>query len=107
MAVKQLTIPDLQVKLRELAPLVLLDVREVHEFEFAHIPKSVLIPLRELPQRVHELNPESEIAVICHHGIRSQQAAEYLASVGFQKVWNVKGGIDAWSLIGDTSVPRY
>lgn len=107
MAVKQLTILDLQVKLRGPALLVLLDVREAHEFEFAHITESVLIPLWELPQRVHELNPESEIAVICHHGVRSQQAAEYLTSVGFQKVWNIKGGIDAWSLIGDTSVPRY
>lgn len=107
MTVKQLTIPSLQAKLSEKASFTLLDVREPHEFEFAHIANSTLIPLRELSQRVEELNPDNEIVVICHHGMRSQQAAEHLDMLGFKNVWNVKGGIDAWSLSVDKSVLRY
>lgn len=107
MSVQQLTITALQTKLTQPEPLVLLDVREPQEFDYAHIANSILIPLQQLPQRLHELNAENQIAVICHHGMRSQQAAEYLVSAGFSRIFNVQGGIDAWSLSCDVSVPRY
>jgi rhodanese-related sulfurtransferase len=107
MPVQQLTVTALRAKLSQPEPPALLDVREPREYEYAHIVGSVLIPLQQLPQRLHELNPDCETLVICHHGMRSQQAAEYLAHAGFGKVFNVTGGIDAWSLTCDTNVPRY
>jgi rhodanese-related sulfurtransferase len=81
--------------------------REPHEFEFARIESSVLIPLNRIPQRLGELNPQQEIVVICHHGMRSQQACLYLVNSGFEHVANLTGGIDAWSCDCDSSVLRY
>lgn len=88
-------------------PVVLLDVREQWEYDLAHIEGAKLIPLGELQQRVNELNPESEIIVHCHHGIRSFHATMFLRQLGFAKAQNLAGGIDGWSLRVDPSVPRY
>jgi rhodanese-related sulfurtransferase len=107
MSVQQLAVTALQARLAQQPPLLLLDVREPREFEFASIAGSLLIPLQQLPQRLAELEPMRDIAVICHHGMRSRQAAEYLVAAGFTQVFNVTGGIDAWSLVCDSSVPRY
>ncbi|MEQ1637577.1 MAG: rhodanese-like domain-containing protein [Methylococcales bacterium] len=107
MTVQQLTVTALQAMLAQSEPLVLLDVREPREFDYAQITGSILIPLQQLPQRLNELDSTKAIAVICHHGMRSQQAAEYLVHTGFNQVLNVKGGIDAWSLDCDAGVPRY
>jgi rhodanese-related sulfurtransferase len=86
---------------------ILLDVREPHEFNYVHLPGSLSVPLRTLPQRVHELNPEQEIVVICHHGMRSQQAANFLDSQGFLHVINLSGGIAAWAKYCDPQMPEY
>jgi adenylyltransferase/sulfurtransferase len=86
---------------------LLLDVREPFEFEMARIEGANLIPLGQLPARQHELDREQEIFVICHSGVRSERAAEFLRSAGFAKVSNVAGGIDAWSEEIDPNVPRY
>ncbi len=107
MEILELTATDLQARLAKPESLTLLDVREPQEFDYAHIEGSILIPLQQLPQRRHELNPQHAIAIICHHGMRSRQAAEYLVGAGFGSVYNVRGGIDAWSLDCDASVPRY
>ncbi len=107
MAIKQLSITDLKTKIDNQEPLLLLDVREPNEFQYAHIDNSVLIPLHQIPQRLDELNKQQEIVVICHHGMRSQQAALYLEHSGFTNLANLQGGIDAWSLLCDTSMPRY
>jgi adenylyltransferase/sulfurtransferase len=85
----------------------LLDVRERYEFEIASIDGANLIPLGELPARWQELDRSKEILVLCHSGMRSNQAAEFLRSAGFSKVANVAGGIDAWSREIDPDVPRY
>ena len=85
----------------------LLDVREPFEFEVARIEGANLIPLGELPGRVGELDREKEILVLCHSGMRSAQAAEFLQQAGFARVANVAGGIDAWSTEIDPDVPRY
>ena len=91
------------------SPLILLDVREPNEHAYCHLPGSVLIPLGDLPARLEELQiPEGGLIVAyCHHGIRSLRAAGYLQHVGIQNVASMSGGIEAWSLTVDPSVPRY
>ena len=88
------------------APLIL-DVRNPVEYGICRLDGSTLIPLNELPGRLDELSPEAEIVVHCHSGVRSAQAVTLLRSRGFSKVQNLTGGIDAWSLEIDPSVPRY
>jgi rhodanese-related sulfurtransferase len=61
----------------------------------------------EIPTRLAELDPEREVVVVCHHGIRSAQVAGYLSSVGFEMVLNLTGGIDAWSVSVDPALARY
>lgn len=88
-------------------PPVLLDVREQWEYETAHVEGSTLVPLNTLPTQVATLDPERTYAVLCHHGMRSEMAANWLAQQGFASLINVTGGIDAWSRTVDPSVPRY
>jgi rhodanese-related sulfurtransferase len=107
MSIKQLSATELKTKIDNHEPLFLLDVREPHEFKYAHIANSVLIPLNQIPQRCDELDKQQAIVVICHHGVRSQQAAYYLEQEGFSDISNLQGGIDAWSLFCDPSVQRY
>ena len=87
--------------------LVLVDVREEWEYSLAKLDGSILIPLGTLPQSLGQLNRESEIIAICHHGMRSADATNFLLQQGFQKVENLVGGIDAWSTQVDGAVPRY
>jgi rhodanese-related sulfurtransferase len=107
MPINQWTPQQLQQNLNENQELVLLDVREQHEYDYAHIDGSVFIPLGQLPKRFQELEAEKDIVVICHHGMRSQQACLFLQQAGFERLYNLKGGIDAWSLVCDPLVPRY
>jgi rhodanese-related sulfurtransferase len=90
---------------------VLLDVREPWEVQTACVSedgfKLLTIPMREVPARLAELDPEQPIACICHHGMRSLQVANFLVQSGFTEVVNLQGGIDAWSQEVDPSVPRY
>ena len=106
-AVPQVDVHELQERMNSGRPCTLLDVREPFEFEMARIEGANLIPLGELPARHGELDRTQEIFVFCHSGIRSERAAEFLRSVGFAKVSNVAGGIDAWSEEIDSNVPRY
>ena len=107
MTVKQLSATELKSKIQQQENLFLLDVREPNEFQYAHIADSVLIPLNQIPNRLGELDPQQEIVVICHHGMRSQQAANYLVQSGYKNIANLTGGIDAWSCTCDSSVRRY
>ncbi len=84
-----------------------LDVREPHEYQICRLPDSHLIPLGELPRRVHELDSSVEIVAHCRSGKRSADAVDFLRKAGFRKVWNLKGGILAWSEKVDPSVPKY
>ena len=86
---------------------VLLDVREPWEYEKARIEGSRLVPMREVPARLAEIDDDSEVVAICHHGGRSMQVAVFLEKQGFKRVHNLKGGIDAWSRTVDPSVPIY
>src|SRR3712207_9124463 len=83
-----------------------LDVREPHEYEVANIGAR-LIPLGELPERLVELGKDETLAVHCKTGGRSARAVQLLKEAGFQDVYNVKGGITAWSEEIDPSVPKY
>ena len=107
MFVKQLSAIELKNKILQKENLFLLDVREPHEFKYTNIANSILIPLNQIPNRLNELDKDHEIVVICHHGMRSQQAANYLIQSGFKNISNLTGGIDAWSCNSDNSVLRY
>ena len=87
--------------------ICLIDVREEWEHSLTAIPGSENIPLNELIDRVQEIMFEEEIAVYCHHGERSYLGAQILMESGFKKVYQMIGGIDAWSQVVDTKIPRY
>ncbi|MEK6526703.1 MAG: rhodanese-like domain-containing protein [Nitrospirota bacterium] len=87
--------------------LFILDVREPWEYSMAKIEGSVLIPLGTLPQSLDKLDRNTEIVAHCHHGMRSADAAGFLLQQGFTNVKNLVGGIDAWSIQVDSTVPRY
>lgn len=90
---------------------VVLDVREPHELQIAHIQADgfelLTIPMGVIPPRLNELNPTQPIACLCHHGARSMQVAYFLESRGFDHVANIAGGINAWSAELDPTIPRY
>ena len=86
---------------------VLLDVREPWEWQTARIDGSQHIPMREIPARAGELDQGREVVAICHHGGRSQQVAMFLEKHGFGKIYNLQGGVDAWSRTVDPAVPTY
>lgn len=90
---------------------VLLDVREAWELQAARLdlPGATLlhIPMHTLPARRLELDPAQPVAVLCHHGARSLQCVAYLRQHGHAAVYNIAGGIDAWSRQVDATVPRY
>lgn len=89
------------------ADVVLLDVREPHEIEIAALASAVHIPMAQISGRLGELDPDKTIVVMCHSGVRSMQVAGFLSQQGFDKVVNLAGGIDAWSLEVDPKIPRY
>ncbi|HXQ29015.1 MAG TPA: molybdopterin-synthase adenylyltransferase MoeB [Gemmatimonadales bacterium] len=103
----EMTAEELKEELDSGKPLVLLDVREPHEFEIASIPGAVLVPLGELPARLGELDDHAEIVTHCHHGLRAAKAVEILRAAGFNKVRMLQGGIDAWALNVDPEMARY
>jgi len=88
-------------------PVVLLDVREVPEWELVRLPGARLAPLSRLPGMARELDPSSDIVAYCHHGMRSLQAATFLRSVGMHRVRSLRGGIDAWARDIDREMIRY
>jgi adenylyltransferase/sulfurtransferase len=104
--VEQISVIDFKQKLDAGEDIFLLDVREPHEYQIASIGGH-LIPLGDLPTRVHELDSSREIVVHCKMGGRSQKAAEFLQQAGFRKVRNLAGGIQAWSEQVDPRVPKY
>jgi rhodanese-related sulfurtransferase len=86
---------------------VLLDVREPWEVQICRIPDALHMPMREVPARVGELDPDTPLVAICHHGARSMQVGMFLEKNGCKKVHNLAGGVDAWSRTVDPSMPVY
>ncbi len=97
---------EMKARLERGDDLFILDVREPHEYQICNL-NGYLLPLGELPRRVHELDSSREIVAHCRSGKRSAEAVEFLRKAGFRKVWNLKGGILAWSDQVDPSVPKY
>lgn len=89
----------------------LIDVREPDEVEVASLPGFQNLPLSESEQWASTItdrfDPQTETLVLCHHGMRSSHMCQWLVSRGFTKVYNIEGGIDAYSIVVEPSVPRY
>lgn len=86
---------------------VLIDVREPAEFAICRIAGSLNIPMNDIAARINELDPDRDMILICHHGIRSRMVGNFLEQHAFGKLINLRGGIDAWSRDVDPTVPRY
>jgi len=109
---RHFTADQLQAYLQSVAdsntpPPLLLDVREPWEYEKCHIENSKLVPMRQIPEYAEQLDPEEEIIVICHHGIRSRQVARYLESLDFTNLVNLTGGVEAWAQDVEPEMKRY
>ena len=109
MPVREITVEQLAEALAGGAPPSLVDVRTEGEHEIAALPASILVPLHELEGRVEELSHlrDGPVVVYCHHGVRSKSGAAILSAAGFRDVVSLRGGIDAWTLRIDPTVPRY
>jgi rhodanese-related sulfurtransferase len=104
----EITPEEVKAKLDQRQSFTLLDVREPWELEAAGIPGAKPMPMGDVPSRAHqELDPEDEIIVVCHHGVRSMNVTVWLRQQGFEKAKSMRGGIDAWSRQVDRSVPLY
>ena len=104
--IPEITPKDLKSRLDRGDDLYILDVREPHEYQICNL-HGHLIPLGELPRRVHELDSSKEIVAHCRSGKRSADAVQFLQKAGFRKIWNLKGGILAWSDEVDPTIPKY
>jgi len=103
----EITATELKSRLDSGENVRIIDVREPNEFQINRIPGAELIPLGDIPRRYAELDPEQELVVQCKSGGRSGKAAEFLRSVGFKRVLNLKGGILDWIDKVDPSQPKY
>ena len=107
MQIKSLTPTQVETKIESGENFRLIDVREPAEFALAVIETAELRPMSEFETWLNDLRRDDEIVVMCHHGVRSAAVCRYLLEQGFEKVWNLDGGIDAWSTEVDRRVPRY
>jgi rhodanese-related sulfurtransferase len=107
--IRQLQATELQEWLADTTreqPLVL-DVREPWEHEVCNIAGSRLLPMQDIPARVKELPADTDIVVLCHHGMRSLQVAQFLKQSGLERVSNLSGGIAAWAAQVDPDMSQY
>ncbi len=108
---EQIDVQHLQSLAGGQEPPLLLDVREPWEAQLARIElagvEQKLIPMGEIPARWQELDPLQPVVVYCHHGMRSLQVVAFLQQRGFDSIYNLAGGIEAWSISIDPAVPRY
>lgn len=102
----EITVDQLKKRLDKKDDIFILDVREPQEYEICNL-KGHLIPLRELPKRINELDTAKEIVVHCKIGGRSRTAVEFMKQAGFRKIKNLVGGIDEWAERIDPTMPRY
>jgi rhodanese-related sulfurtransferase len=98
--------PELKRRLDAVEPPAILDVREPWEHQLCAIPGARLIPMDQLERRVAELDPDREVVVYCHHGVRAAAVVQWLRRQDIPAV-NLRGGIDAWALEADPAVARY
>jgi len=103
----ELTSLELKARLDRGDSLTIVDVREPNELQINRIPGSLHIPLGDIPKRYNELDPDAEYVMQCKSGVRSGKAADFLRSVGFKRVLNLKGGILDWIDKVDPTQPKY
>ncbi len=107
-SIQQLNVRQLKSRLQQPGDQpVLLDVREDWEFKLCALDGSMHIPMGQVQVRLHELDRNREIVVVCHHGMRSGQVAHYLAHQGYTRLYNLAGGIDAWAREIDKNMRTY
>jgi len=104
--VPEMSVRELDDRLKQGEKIFILDVREPHEYQICNLG-GYLIPLGDLPRRVQEIESSGPVVVHCRSGARSARAVEFLRQAGFRRIWNLKGGILAWSDEVDSSVPKY
>jgi molybdopterin/thiamine biosynthesis adenylyltransferase/rhodanese-related sulfurtransferase len=107
--VPEITPAELKERLDRGDKLTIIDVREPFEWEIGNLEPygARLIPLKQVPQRMGEIDPDEEIVLQCRSGARSAQALGYLRHHGYERLWNLQGGILAWSDQVDPSIPKY
>jgi len=105
---------DLEISAREVKErldrgekLMLVDVREPHEYELCHIEGALRIPMGSIPANLQKLDVDEDVICFCHHGMRSMDVANWLRGQGIKSAKSMAGGIDRWSLEIDPRVPRY
>lgn len=106
MSVPEISVQELQALQEANADVCILDVRNSDEYQLCNL-RGLLIPFKDLPQRLNELSKEQMIVVHCHAGGRSRRATEFLIAQGFTKVFNLRGGITAWANEIDPTMPKY
>lgn len=104
---EDITVKDLAARMKNRDAPIIIDVREPEEYAIARIEGAILKPLGGLTAWARDLDHKHEYVMLCHTGMRSAYAAQVLQHMGFKKVRNLIGGIDAWSVYVDRSVPRY
>ncbi|HET6924064.1 MAG TPA: rhodanese-like domain-containing protein, partial [Anaeromyxobacteraceae bacterium] len=102
----EIQVEELKRRLDAGEDLLILDVREPHEYQICNLG-GLLMPLAELPRRVHELDSSRDIVAHCRSGPRSAKAVAFLRQAGFRKTWNLAGGLLAWATRVDPRMPRY
>ncbi len=104
---QEMTVKELMEQIKAGTAPTIIDVREAEEYEYARIPGAVLKPLSEFRDWAPQLDHSQAYVLYCHTGARSWQAAFLLERMGCTQVYNLSGGIDAWSLHIDPTMPRY
>ena len=103
----QISPEKLKTLIDENPSVTMIDVREQWEFDTCHINGSHHIGMESISEKLPEFDREDSIVIICHHGMRSFQVAQYLELEGFEKVMNLEGGIDAWAKKVDNNMTQY
>lgn len=103
---QEILVSELKERLDNGEEIFILDVRQPDEYRYCNIG-GLLIPLGDLPRHIGDLDPNREIVVVCHSGVRSARATQYLQGFGFSQAKNLAGGIDRWAEEVDPTMPRY
>jgi rhodanese-related sulfurtransferase len=104
--IEQLSVKELDEKIKNNEEIELIDVRTPDEYELCNI-EGKLIPLDQIEARFNEIDKSKTVIIMCHHGGRSQRACQFLEAQGFQKIYNLEGGIHHWSMQIDPNIATY
>lgn len=106
-AIPALTATEVSQRVAAGDALTIVDVREGFELDIVRLPDVMHVSMAEIPGHLDSLPRDRDLVVLCHHGVRSAHVCGYLQQQGFSNVWNLTGGIYAWALEVDTTLPRY